>query len=208
MKNETVKKQKVKVSKFIADAEAQAKAKSVLQNLLEKVKAKEVQNPALAIVKEQINVIDELQKNGATLAQIYEHLNNEIKFGITAASFTQYVRSVRKETGSSMLKKYKPRAKKSEVVDKSSEQAPAISSDVEVNKDNSASNITINQNEKKIDIADEEKWNCTECKTKSTRIESKARAGIFYWQCQACKTFYADKNNELSNEVLNANKKD
>ena len=204
MKKETVK--KPKVSLLIADSETQAKAKSVLTELLLKVKAKEVQNPALAIVKEQINLIDELQQNGATLAQIYEHLNNQIKFGITAASFTQYVRSVRKETGSSMLKKYKARAKKSEI----NEQAPAIPSNIVSNagvtENTSSSNISVSEVEKKNDIVIEEKWNCTECKTKSTRIESKARAGIFYWQCQACKTFYADKNNELSSEILSSKK--
>ena len=211
MKNENVKKQKV--SKFIADAETQAKAKAVLQELLLKVNEKVIQNPALAIVKEQINVIDELQTKGATLAQIYEHLNSALKIGITSASFTQYVRSVRKETGSPLLKKYKARAKKSEVAEQSYEKAPADSTDVASNavatENHSANEIVTSEVQKKNGIASdavEEKLNCEYCKTESKRFRSNNDNKI-YWKCEKCQTKYADKDGKLTSEIITANTK-
>ena len=92
-----------------------AKSKQVLESMLEEVKNRAPKKPAETIVKENISTIDKLSKSGVSLPKIYERLNKEIPLGITSASFTQYVRNVRKQVGSELYKELGKRKSKKQI---------------------------------------------------------------------------------------------
>ena len=77
------------------------KAGTILDNIVVKQK-----NPIIRLIEENLNKIDELQKQGASLKLIYNELNKELNLGITYASFSTYVYSTRKKLRSEL---YSPR---------------------------------------------------------------------------------------------------
>lgn len=96
------KQERKKIRGFELTDETQSKAAVLLDDMLVRVKARIPANPALALIKKNIDKIDELNRQGATLAQIFVQLDKGLKMGISASSFVQYVRRIRKEIGSEM----------------------------------------------------------------------------------------------------------
>lgn len=170
---------------FELTEKTQSKAAALLDDMLAKVKARVPLNPALALVKQNIEKIDELNKEGATLAQIFEHMNKGLKLGISASSFVQYVRRIRQETGSDL---YVKREKGKSKTEARSEAAPSARAE------------TMGAPDVMAETAAAAGWNCAECETRATRRESSKHPGKFYWRCAACGTNYLDDNGELSNE--------
>lgn len=82
------------------------KAGTILDNIVVKQK-----NPIIRLIEENLNKIDELQKQGASLKLIYNELNKELNLGITYASFSTYVYSTRKKLRSEL---YSPRKSSTE----------------------------------------------------------------------------------------------
>lgn len=162
---------KAKGKLLVATEETQAQAAAILDKMMVSIKA-HTENPALAVIKQQIGKIDELNKAGATLNQIYNQLNDGLKLGITASSFTQYVRKIRQEVGSEL---YVPRGERKNK-DKSKADAPATET------------ATI--------------WNCDKCESEATRHESTKKPGAFFWKCPGCGSFYEDAAGELTSKKL------
>jgi len=133
------------------------KAGTLLDEMLEEVKSRKVQNPALALIKHNISKIDALCEAGATLSQVYEKMNRQIKLGISASSFVQYVRRVRQETGSKL---YVPREAKQK-----QEQAimPEVSAKI-----------------------DEQGWNCLDCASSSTTDVHEGKTYYECESCHIC----------------------
>lgn len=185
MTTESNKKTKSKASiTLIANDETQAKAASLLDNMLAKVKSREIQNPALAIIKQNISKIDDLCRAGATLKQVYEHLNNGLKLGISASSFVQYVRVVRKEVGSEL---YVPREQKQRKENAKEGTASAV--------------LTETTNAQAVQLEAQE-WNCSECEEKSVRTHFIKNPEDFYWKCPACGMLYYDNDGKITNARL------
>lgn len=174
-----------KMSAFELTDEVQEKAEALLSDMLKKVKSRVPLNPALALIKQNIKQIDEINREGATLAQIFEHMNKGLKLGISASSFVQYVRRVRQETGSELYVKREQHKSKSKA---EAEAAPTARADND------------NAPEAQEETASGAEWNCTECESKAERRESSKRPGFYYWQCPKCGTNYLDEKGELSNE--------
>lgn len=165
---------------LVVTEETQAQAAEILDKMLVAIKA-HTENPALAIIKQQIGKIDALNKAGASLNQIYEHLNSELKLGITPSSFTQYVRKVRQEVGSELYVARGPRKPKT-----SKEQAKADAPAAQ---------------EATPPVAE---WKCERCEAEAERRESTKQPGTFFWKCGKCGAFYKDNNGVISSEKLGA----
>ena len=78
------------------------KAGAILDNIVVQQK-----NPVLRLIEENLEKIDELQKQGASLKLIYNELNKELNLGITYPSFSTYVYSTRKKVKSELYKERK-----------------------------------------------------------------------------------------------------
>ena len=76
--------------------------------MLDKVKIKS-KSPAMKFVETYIEKIDSLQKQGASLRNIFLTVDSGAKLGVTYVTFQRYVHEVRKEKGSPL---YTPRVKK------------------------------------------------------------------------------------------------
>ena len=174
------KKTKGKDTAFELTTETQAKAELLLNDMLAKVKARIPTNPALALVKQNIGLIDELSKEGATLAQIFGQLDKGLKMGISASSFVQYVRRIRKEIGSEMYvsrEQYKSKAKGN------MKAAPTARAE------------TTGALEVTAETANGAEWNCTECKNGKPA----EHRGKKYFECSQCGIAYAaDANGNIT----------
>ena len=178
-------KKKAKAKTFEMTDETQAQAESLLNDMLARVKARVPANHALALVKQNINIIDELNREGATITQIFGQLDKSLKLGISASSFVQYVRRIRKEIGSEM---YVSREQSKSKATGNMEAAPAARAETD--------GAPVVQRE----TAAAAGWNCAECESKAERRESTKHPGNFFWRCSACGTNYRDENGELTSE--------
>lgn len=170
--SDTNEKKKAKAKAFELTDETQAKAEALLSDMLGKVKARVPANPALALVKQNIGLIDELSKEGATLAQIFTQLDKGLKMGISASSFTQYVRRIRKEVGSELYVAREQHKGKNKA---EAEAAPAARAET-----TDAPAVT-------TETAQVTGWNCGECKDGKPA----EHRGKKYFECAKCGIAYA-----------------
>lgn len=175
-------KRKVKSATLELNEKTLAKSKEVLETMLEEVKNRAPKKPAETIVKENIELIDKLSKSGVSLPIIYERLNKAIPLGITSASFTQYIRNVRKMVGSDLyVERRKQKSKK---------------------KEDTSNNIATENNS----IATiKSSFKCESCENQAEMYASPKIEGKNFWHCKECNTFYYDENGTLTNKQLTDN---
>jgi len=90
------------------------KADAVLSEMLSEEKARLPKHPVAALIRQKIAQIDELSAEGASLIEIYGRLNSALLLGISLSSFVQYVRGIRRETGSKMYVSRKKKMRETE----------------------------------------------------------------------------------------------
>lgn len=78
---------------------------------LEQVKIRK-KTPVMQWIEKHIDKIDDLQKRGASLRNIFLTVNNSAKFGVSYVTFQRYIQTVRKEKGSEL---YSPKLEKKTV---------------------------------------------------------------------------------------------
>ena len=96
-------KYKQKNAEFECNDKTLNKAGAVLTEMLAETKTRLPKHPVAALIKHKIAQIDSLSAEGASLTEIYERLDRALVLGISFSSFVQYVRGIRRETGSKML---------------------------------------------------------------------------------------------------------
>ena len=172
------KKAKGKDTAFELTEETQTKAAALLDDMLVRVRARIPSNPALALVKQNIEKIDELNKEGATLAQIFEHMNKGLKLGISASSFVQYVRRIRQETGSELYVSRKQHQSKNKA---EAEAAHAErSTEVEWNQEQTTGAVAA----------------CPACGSSNFAAELMPGINKNLWRCDDCKHICEDVNGQ------------
>lgn len=143
-----------------ADEKTIEKVSGVLDQLLLEIAEKSV-HPAEAIIRKNIEKIDALARKKMTLAQVYERLNRQIPLGISAASFTQYVRKIRQEIGSDLYVPRKSERKK----EKETEAVQAVQEEWHCEKCEEKS-----QRHELSKFPGIFFWQCPECKANYTDI--------------------------------------
>lgn len=153
-------------------------AEMLVAQMQKEAKEQAPKNQAAAFIQQYIKQIDSLSEAGFTLSQIYERFNQKLKLGISASSFVQYVRAVRKETGSKFYRTVEQRKSKKEAV----KEAVV---------------------EQKVDSIAAESTHDLYC-PKCVDAKKMDIGGIVVYRCEACGSDYAaDKNGAMLKQKLN-----
>ena len=162
------------------------RASDALLAMKEEFSKRTPKRPAEELVRQHIELIDELSKLGAKLPQIYERLNKVVPLGISANSFSVYVRRVRKETGSEF---YSKRSTKKPTDEDNTVAVPSAQLQTESVPSSTAGETSI-ANVKTG-------WNCEKCESSAKPEEYK---GETIWSCEACGVVYSsDAAGKISN---------